>query len=87
MAGLEVDADCVEEGAVCAGEGDVVGGEHQGAPWLWCLRMSQRKKGAPRRAVAMPTGSSAGAMRVLQRRSAPMRRVAPRRAEPGRSLV
>ncbi|MNL18467.1 hypothetical protein D3C87_1396120 [compost metagenome] len=51
------------------------------------LTKSQMKKGAPSRAVMMPTGISAGASRVRASMSAPSNRAAPSRALSGSSLT
>ena len=44
------------------------------------------KKGAPRKAVTIPSGSSAGATTVRASTSAAMRSAAPSSAEPGRTI-
>src|SRR5437868_9583706 len=50
------------------------------------LFLSRNKKnGAPTRAVKTPTGSTEGAMTTRARRSASVRKMAPPRAEVGRS--
>src|SRR5947209_11395954 len=74
-------------------DGSVLGRDIAG-PYIACIHhrysrllfLSRNKKnGAPTRAVNTPTGSTAGAMTTRARRSASVRKMAPPRAEVGRS--
>ena len=88
LARTDFKIELIYDSLVAVREGELFNGKHErnisDYIVMRLLRRSRyRKKGAPQKAVTMPTGSSVGLTTVLATRSARMRKAAPTRADMG----